>query len=86
MNIIVLQPTIIGGVDYQPSHLPQNAPDNVGQHMVDIGNAIKYEAKIIEKMETKAVKKPEPSSASQPVPVSQEQTAKPRRGRPPKSS
>ena len=83
MNIIVLQPTIIGGVDYQPSHLPINVPDGIGKHMIDIGNAKSYETKIIDVVETKAVKKS--SSASQPVPVSQEQTAKPRRGRKPKS-
>jgi len=84
MKIIVSAPTIIGGVDYQPSHLPQNVPDNVGQHMVDIGNAIKYEAKILAVEETKAVKKS--LSASPPAPVLPEKTAKPRRGRPRKSS
>jgi len=86
MKILVSAPTIIGGVDYQPSHIPKDVPDNIGQHMIEIGNATKYETKIIEKMETKAVKKPEPSSASQPAPVSQDQTAKPRRGRKPKQS
>ena len=86
MKILVSVPTIIGGVDYQPSHIPKDVPDNIGQHMIEIGNATKYETKIIEKMETKAVKKPEPSSASQPAPVSQEKTAPKRRGRKPKSS
>ena len=82
MNIIVLQPTIIGGVDYQPSHLPINVPDAIGQHMIEIGNATAYRTKVVEVTEKKSV----PSSASQPAPVSQEKTAPKRRCRPRKSS
>ena len=83
MKIIVLQPTIIGGVDYQPSFAGQyiNVPDAIGQHMIDIGNAKAYETKVVEVAEKKSV----PSSASQPGPVSQPTTAPKRRGRKPKS-
>jgi len=83
VKIIVSAPTIIGGICYEPSHVPQDAPDNVAQHMIDIGNARKFETKILEVEETKAVKKS--SSASQPAPVSQKKTAKPRRKRKPQS-
>jgi hypothetical protein len=79
MKIIVLQPTIIGGIDYQPSHVPQYAPDNIGRHLIDIGNAKAYETKVVEVAEKKSF------SASPPAPVLQEQTVKPRRGRKPKS-
>ena len=82
MNIIVLQPTIIGGVDYQPSHLPINVPDPIGQHMIDIGNATAYQTKVVEVTEKKSV----PSSASQPAPALPEKTAPKRRGRKPKLS
>ena len=85
MNIIVIQPTIIGGVDYQPSHLPVNVPDSVGQHMIEIGNATAYQTKVVEVTETKVAEK-KSLSASQPAPVSQPTTAPKRRGRKPKSS
>ena len=86
MNIIVLQPTIIGGIDYQPSANGQysNVPDHIGRHMIQIGNATAYETKEVEVTEKKSVPAAT-SSASQPDPVSLEQTAKPRRGRKPKS-
>jgi hypothetical protein len=80
MNIIVLQPTIIGGVDYQPGILPINVPDNVGKHMIEIGNAKAYETKVVEVAEKKSF------SVSQPAPVSPEPIVKKRRGRPAKSS
>jgi hypothetical protein len=84
MKILVTAPTIIGGVDYQPSHVPQNAPDHVAEHMLEIGNATKYETKILDVVETKAPKKS--LSASQPDQDSPPPTVKKRRGRPPKSS
>jgi hypothetical protein len=90
MKVIVLQPTIIGGVDYQPTLGGEfsNIPDPIAQHMIAIGNAQPYEAKVLEVVEKKAVKKSakKTSSVSQPDPVSQEPPPKKRRGRPPKSS
>lgn len=84
MKIIILAPTIIGGVDYQPSHIPKDVPDHIGQHLLDIGNAQTYEAKVVEVVEKKSAKKT--SSAAPQAPASQEPTPKKRRGRPPKSS
>ena len=86
MKIIVLQPTIIGGVDYQPSMNGQfsNVPDHIAEHMISIGNAKAYETKVLEVAEKKP--SPETLSVSLPGQVSPEQTVKPRRGRPPKSS
>ena len=51
MKIIILAPTIIGGVDYQPSHIPKDVPDHIWQHLLDIGNAQTYEAKVVEVVE-----------------------------------
>ena len=87
MRIVVLQPTIVGGIDLQPSSNGQfsNVPDHIGLHLIDIGNARAYvETKVLEVAE----KKPSPETLSV-LPlgqVSPEQTVKPRRGRPPKSS
>lgn len=86
MKVIVLQPTIIGGVDYQPSMNGQysNVPDSIGEHMINIGNAKAYETKVVEVAEKKP--SPETLSVSPQAQVSPEQIVKPRRGRPPKSS
>lgn len=86
MKIVVLQPTIIGGVDYQPSSNGQfsNVPDSIGQHMINIGNAKAYETKVLEVAEKKP--SPETLSVSPQGQVSPEPIVKPRRGRPPKSS
>ena len=80
MKILVSVPTIIGGVDYQPSHIPQDAPDNVAQHMIDIGNATAYQTKVMEVVEKKTL------SASQQAPVLPKKTAPKRKARKPKSS
>lgn len=86
MKIIVSAPTIIGGADYQPAVYPQEVPDALARHMIEIGNATAYETKIVERMEVKSEKKPiEPSFASPPDQASQEPTVRPRRGRKPKS-
>lgn len=78
-RIYIDAPTIIGGVCYETSHVPQSAPDSVADYLVSIGNARYFETKIIEAIETKQEKKP--LSASQPAPASQEPTVK-KRGRP----
>lgn len=80
MKILVLAPTIIGGIDYQPSPTPQDAPEHIARHLVEIGNATPYEAKVVEVTEKKSL------SASQPAPVLPEKTAPKRRGRPRKQS
>lgn len=82
--IIVLENVLCGGLWYEPRGTAiQMVPDAVADHLVQIGVARAYEAKVIEVTEVK--KKADDLPASQPGPVSPETTAK-RRGRPPKSS
>lgn len=83
MKVIVINPTIIGGVDYQPTVGGEytNIPDQLAQHMIDIGNAIAYETKVVEVVEKKSV--PETISVSQPAPALPKKTRKPRKARKP---
>jgi hypothetical protein len=94
MRIVVLQPTIVGGMDLQPSINGQfsNVPDQIGLHLIDIGNARAYvETKVLQVAEKKIVgptekKSLDPVSFVSPLdPVLPEQIVKPRRGRPRKS-
>lgn len=80
MMVLVSAPTILGGVFYEAGPVPQSVPDNIGEHLIQIGNATKYETKVVEP----TVKKT--SSASQQGQALPEQTAKKPRGRPRKSS
>lgn len=57
MLIIVTAPTIAGGVDYQPDHRPQRVPDNIGRHLVEIGNATPFETKVVQATEKKKPEK-----------------------------
>ena len=87
MRIVVLQPTIVGGMDLQPSINGQfsNVPDQIGLHLIDIGNARAYvETKVLQVAEKKP--SPEALSVLPQAQVSPDPIAKPRRGRPPKSS
>jgi hypothetical protein len=80
-RIYVDAPTLIGGVWYDPSHVPQFVADNIADYLVSIGNARYFETKVIEVTETK---KPEPAATSSSSPQGQAlpgPTAKPR-GRP----
>jgi len=79
MKVLILQPTIIGGVDYQPTPHAQTVPDHIGQHLVEIGNATHFETKVVEVTEKKT------SSASQAAPASRKKTATKRKARKPKS-
>ena len=67
--------TLIGGVWYDPSHVPQFVLDPVADYLVSIGNARHFETKVVEVMETKGKK---PSSSLPADPVLPEPTAKPR--------
>ena len=77
MKVIITAPTIIGGASYDPSNTPQVVPDNIGEHLVEIGNATPYEMKVTKPSETK---KKALTSASLAVPVSEKKTAR-RRGK-----
>lgn len=66
---------MIGGVWYDPNHVPQFVPDNIADYLVSIGNARHFETKVVEAIETKEKK---PSSSLPPDPVLPEPTAKPR--------
>lgn len=74
-KVIIKEPTIIGGVFYEPSGIAQSAPDDVADHLCAIGNATMFESKVVEPTE----KKSEPLSASQPAPVSPKRTARGRK-------
>lgn len=77
MKVIITAPTIIGGASYDPKNTPQNVPDNVGLHLIEIGNATPYEMKVTKPSETK---KKAITSASQAAPVSEKKTVR-RRGK-----
>lgn len=70
MLVIILRPTIAGGIDYTPAPHAQEVPDHVAEHLIEIGNARRFETKV----EEPAVKKT--SSVSQPAPASRDTTAK----------
>ena len=63
MKILVNAPTIVGGVCYDPSHLPQDAPDAIGQHLIEIGNATAFETKVVKPAVTKVKKSSAPPLA-----------------------
>jgi hypothetical protein len=83
-RIYIDAPTLLGGVWYEPSHLPQFAPDSVADYLVEIGNARHFETKIVEVTEKKSGAAVTSSSlpAGQ---VSQKPIAKPRGRQKPKS-
>lgn len=83
MKIRILENVLVGGIWYEPSIHFIDTSDAIGEHLVRIGCAEKLETKIVEVAEKKSP--PATSSVSQPAPVSPETTAKPRRGRKPKS-
>jgi len=76
MLVLIDQTTIIGGVVYEPSHSPQSVNDAAGEHLIAIGNARRFETKVVAPTEKKSQ---EPSSASQPAPASRKRTATRRR-------
>jgi len=83
MRVIINSPVLIGGVWFDPDPLPQTVQDAVGDHLIQIGAATRYEEKIVEATEKKS---PAPVSFASPLdPVSLKQIVKPRRGRPRKS-
>ena len=74
MFIRVLASTLVGGIWHEPgvgSYEP-----GLGQHLIDIGSAELYEAKIINNIEVKPVKKPISGVVSQPAPVSRKKIAR----------
>lgn len=74
-KVLITAPTIIGGVFYEPSHLPQSAPDDVAEHLCSIGNARPYEEKIVQPVEKKTAQ----SSASPPAPASRKRIVRKRK-------
>lgn len=84
MRIEVLQDTLIGG-QWTGVGVGDFAP-HIAEHLIAIGVARPYEAKVVEAIETKKSEAARPSSASQPDQVSPQPIATPRRGRPRKSS
>lgn len=79
MKVIILQPTIMGGTDFQPAPHAQEVSDTVGNHLIEIGSARLFETKVAEVTEKKT------SSSSQAAPASRKRTATKRKPRKPKS-
>lgn len=79
MKMIILRPTITGGIDFQPKPFAQEVPDKLAEHMIEIGNARKFETKVVKVTEKKT------SSSSQAAPASTAKTVKKRKPRKPKS-
>lgn len=75
MKVIITAPTIMGGVSYDPDHRPQEVPDGIAAHLIEIGNAHAYVQKVAPPEVTKAKKNPGQSSASQAAPASRKRTA-----------
>lgn len=75
MRVIILNPTLMGGVWYHPKPTPQTVSDDVGRHLIQIGVAREYETKEQAPQEKKALSVSPAGQASQnPTPR--------RRGRP----
>lgn len=73
MKIIVKNPTLRGGIWYNPSATPQTVPDDVGIDLIRNHAAVEYHTKVNEPTEKK------PLSVSPAGPASQKKTAKPRK-------
>ena len=84
MKLRVFQDTLIGG-QWTGVGVGDFSEDVAG-HLIKIGVAEPYEAKVVESFETKTVKKPDPlTSASLPAPASRKRTARKPRKKPIKS-
>jgi hypothetical protein len=77
-RIYVDAPTLIGGVWYDPNHVPQFVQDNVADYLVSIGNARHFETKVVEVTETKKSEPAATSSSSHQGQALPDKTAKPR--------
>lgn len=79
MKVIITAPTIMGGVSYEPDHRPQEVPDAIGAHLIEIGNA----HALVQKIDPPKVTKEKKSlSASQAAPASPKKIATKRKVKP----